>query len=540
MARKANAAETSQAETPAHAGPVVVMVPVGRLVPAAYNPRTRFDGIDELADSIRGMGLMTPLMVRELEAGPGLPMYEVVAGGRRLRACELIARTQPGFEVPCIVRQLSDEQALELAVLENNQRQDLDPIDEAHGFAALVKMGVSLSRIALRLGRSEDYVRGRIALCSLAPEWQEAVRARKVTLAAARALALGVTRDAIVSAAELRYTLQSATPLRPVTLGSVVQATRRLDAALWAMDEVVPGQLPDDEPNPTCATCTRRTDGQPSLLGTEHHDAVCLDATCWDAKTDDKLWELVERDLHERGALRMFPDDPFPIYSQWYDYISAHRLRPRVYAKEGPLDGQVYFLERDIAPSGRVIIKTPYMYEQRAEVAADEASSSTRTSTTQASNAPAASAGAEDRKREQEAQHRLHAHLRQYRDSAAHIIGELSAEDLLGAVSWRFLLEWALEGCDLIDEARQKLKAMLGYIAPANDDIDESEYWRGFLGQLAEADVMRAALFLFVADTTSAASWLNSTRLQNRVDLLEPQMRRLTDAAARAGVVVVP
>lgn len=137
------------------------------LVASATNPRKTFDPVklDELASSIASKGVLEPLLVRPYETfGPA--KYEIVAGERRFRAATLA-----GVETaPCIVRDLTDVEALEVQTVENLQRDDLHPLEEAEGYAALMKFaGYDVAQIAQRIGKGEGYVYDRLKLLQLIP-----------------------------------------------------------------------------------------------------------------------------------------------------------------------------------------------------------------------------------------------------------------------------------------------------------------------------------------------------------------------------------
>lgn len=140
------------------------------------NPRKTFDevGLQELADSIKEKGVLQPILVRPLDGA-----YQVVCGERRFRATTLA-----GFEtIPVTIRDLSDEEALEAMLLENFQRQDVHPIEEAMGFAALRRMnGMTPLQIASKVGKSHQYVTSRLKLSSLVTELHEPFYAGKFNL----------------------------------------------------------------------------------------------------------------------------------------------------------------------------------------------------------------------------------------------------------------------------------------------------------------------------------------------------------------------
>jgi ParB family chromosome partitioning protein len=136
-------------------------MPLADLRRSPLNPRKHFDqaGLEELSRSIRELGIIEPLVAR-----PVGDAFEIVAGERRFRAATLA-----GLEVvPCTVKHLSDSQALEIMVVENNQREDVNALEEADGFSRLLKSGYDVDRLAERLGRSKKYVYDRVKLLDLA------------------------------------------------------------------------------------------------------------------------------------------------------------------------------------------------------------------------------------------------------------------------------------------------------------------------------------------------------------------------------------
>ena len=132
-------------------GAGVVRLPLASIRPNPRQPRKRFaeESLKELADSIREKGLLQPLLVRPQGDG-----YELVAGERRYRAA-LMAGLQ---EVPAVVKDLTDREALELALVENLQREDLSPVEEARGYQALLEMGLTQEEVARRVGKARSTV----------------------------------------------------------------------------------------------------------------------------------------------------------------------------------------------------------------------------------------------------------------------------------------------------------------------------------------------------------------------------------------------
>ncbi len=134
--------------------------------------------IEELAASIRANGLAQPILLRPGKNGT----FELVAGERRVRACRLISAD---FKIASYIRDLSDEEALELQIIENLQRKDINPMSEAFGFSELIKKKkLTTASIAARIGKSMDYVQERLRLMGLIPELQSLVRSGEIPLKA--------------------------------------------------------------------------------------------------------------------------------------------------------------------------------------------------------------------------------------------------------------------------------------------------------------------------------------------------------------------
>lgn len=158
-------------------------VPVAQLQPGKYQPRSRMDqgALAELAASIRAQGLMQPILVRPLVNGA----YEIIAGERRWRAAQL-AELQ---EVPVVVRQVADEAALAMALIENIQREDLNALEEALGIQRLIdEFGMTHESAAMALGRSRSAVSNLLRLLSLPEPVREMLHCGEIDMGHARAL----------------------------------------------------------------------------------------------------------------------------------------------------------------------------------------------------------------------------------------------------------------------------------------------------------------------------------------------------------------
>ena len=160
-------------------------VPIERVFPNPDQPRRTFDQgqLDELANSIRAKGIFQPLIVRDRPGYPG--DYEIVAGERRWRAAQMAQLHQ----VPVIVRAFNDTEVLEIAIIENIQRADLNPVEEAAAYRQLMdKFGHTQEKLAEALGKSRSHIANLLRLLNLPAEVLEYMRAGQLSAGHARAL----------------------------------------------------------------------------------------------------------------------------------------------------------------------------------------------------------------------------------------------------------------------------------------------------------------------------------------------------------------
>jgi ParB family chromosome partitioning protein len=195
---------------------------VDQIIPGPYQPRHRFDdeALIALANSVRENGILQPILVR---SRPGHPMsYEIIAGERRWRAAQL-ARLH---EVPVIIRELTDREALEIALVENVQRQDLSPLEEAEGYRRLLdEFGNTQDDLARRVGKSRSHITNTLRLLALPKPVRQLVEDGKLSAGHARTLLgavdvaelaeLVVARDLSVRQTERLVKRQSEPPRPP-------------------------------------------------------------------------------------------------------------------------------------------------------------------------------------------------------------------------------------------------------------------------------------------------------------------------------------
>ncbi|MBN9696573.1 MAG: ParB/RepB/Spo0J family partition protein, partial [Zoogloea sp.] len=162
-------------------------LPAAELQPGKYQPRTRMDpgSLEELAASIKTQGVMQPILVRPIGALFDAKRYEIIAGERRWRAAQLAGLTN----VPCLVREIPDEAALAMSLIENIQREDLNPLEEAAGIQRLIdEFEMTHQQAADAVGRSRPAASNLLRLLQLAPPVQELLMAGDIDMGHARAL----------------------------------------------------------------------------------------------------------------------------------------------------------------------------------------------------------------------------------------------------------------------------------------------------------------------------------------------------------------
>ena len=176
-------------------GEKVQQLGIGDIRPSRFQPRRVFaeESLAELVESIRAKGIFQPLIVRRSGSGSG---YELIAGERRWRAAQKLSLVR----VPAIVRQATDQQVLEFALIENLQRAELDPVEEADGYATLIEsFGLKQEEVAERVGKNRATVANALRLRSLPSEVRDLLRSKQLTVGHAKAI-LGLSEPAAQTA----------------------------------------------------------------------------------------------------------------------------------------------------------------------------------------------------------------------------------------------------------------------------------------------------------------------------------------------------
>lgn len=244
------------------------------------NPRKNFDkeAISELAENIKQQGLLQPITVRpyptmKIEAPKSLsnkPCYKIVMGARRWRAC-IQAKV---YEIPVIIREMTDEQAFDAMITENLQRKDVEPLEEARAFAELNNRGTSFEELAARFGKSVSYIRLRIKLNDLISELTELLEKKELQLSHAQELCK-LSPDYQKEIFEERYS-KDAQSWNNWTDKPVKDIKRHLQSDFKNLDNAIFDKT-------ECETCEFRCGI--NALFQEYESNHCTKPTCFDDKT---------------------------------------------------------------------------------------------------------------------------------------------------------------------------------------------------------------------------------------------------------------
>ena len=249
-------------------------VPIAALVESPSNPRQSWDevALAELTESVKAQGIIEPIIVRPLKGKKD--KYEIVCGSRRYRA----AKAAGLKVVPALTRSLNDREVLEIQVVENQQRQDVHPMEEAQGYARLRDdHKVAVPEIAKQIGMSVAHVYARLKLAALGGKCKKAFLANTITAGHAILLArLAPDMQSVVEERGLWHE-RGVVPRSVRDLQGFIdsQLRRKLSKAAWKLDEEVADL-------PVCGTCPYNSSNDPG----NPEDGTCLDRRCYEDKLD--------------------------------------------------------------------------------------------------------------------------------------------------------------------------------------------------------------------------------------------------------------
>lgn len=292
------------------------LIPLGSIAPSPTNPRRTFDetALVTLAESIRSKGVLQAIIVRPRpEKSKATEPFEIICGERRWRAA-LHAELKV---IPCQVRVMDDKTAAECAVVENDQREDVPPLEQAAGYKRLIELGDDVPTIAGKIGRPERYVAERLRLMSLTPKLQDDLQASKIGFGHAMMLCRLTAADQEIIRKERLYDRwddRAAIAIPALRRSIREHCVHDLAAAGWKKDDatLVSSAGP-------CITCPKRRGHNPGLFdellngdGKKSKSDYCLDGTCYHAKEQ----ALIQLRLKE--AAEQSDKNVLRVSTEWY------------------------------------------------------------------------------------------------------------------------------------------------------------------------------------------------------------------------------
>jgi len=348
-------------------------LPLSAIAPSLTNPRKNFraDKLTELAESIKASGVHQPILVRPLPGSRTLDTergvtHELIAGERRYRASLQAGLTS----IPALVRDLSDDQVLEVQIVENLQRDDLTELEEAQGYDALMRhSNLTSNEVAAKIGKSRSYVYARIKLLDLSSECQQAMQQGDID--ASRALLIARIPDTALQTKALNEAMRkdfrgevcSVRALQSWLQANVMLA---LDKASFVITDsrLVVAAGP-------CTTCPKRTGASPDLFADVGAD-ICTDPACYHGKEDAHRASVLAS-AEKRGMRLIEGEDAEDICSQWNNSLDGYS--PLNQERSDTFDGQPatlgQLLGKDLPDA--VLIENPWTKKLIAAVPTKEA-----------------------------------------------------------------------------------------------------------------------------------------------------------------------
>lgn len=334
----------------------VVDLAVADIRPSPFNHRKRFDKLDELGASLIEKGCINPITVRKKPDAKHDEAHELVAGERRWRAAKLVKLAT----LPAIVRELDDREVLEIQLIENVQREDVHPLEEADGYRELMaKHKYTVEQIVEKTGKSKAYVYARLKLCELAPVPRKAFLEDKLNPSVALMIARipdaklqAQACDEVLGRAEYKdYRASDVDPARidvekdelldgekTTTNGYLVQplSVRAAQIHLQRKYMLRLEQAPFDTADATlvakagaCTPCPKRTGNQRELFADVKSADVCTDPACFEAKKKAD-WDRKAAAATREGARVLNDKEAAKVFNQWGDRTEVSPSSPYV------------------------------------------------------------------------------------------------------------------------------------------------------------------------------------------------------------------
>ena len=260
----------------------VLDVDIDLIEPNSLQPRTNFDEerLEELAQSIRANGIIQPILVRRTDSD----RYQLVAGERRWRAAQ-----RAGLQrIPCVVRDIPEDKVLELALIENIQRQELNAIEEAHAYKKLIEtLSLTQEMVAQRVGRDRTFITNYLRLLRLPDDVQRLVEQEKISTGHARAL-LGIDDP------DIQRKLAQSVISQSLSVRETERAVKRLIEGPSAK-EVIKRAMPSEDANVRAAEnkLRRRLSSKVQILSNQAGDGGKIEIEFYDTNDLDRIYQLL-------------------------------------------------------------------------------------------------------------------------------------------------------------------------------------------------------------------------------------------------------
>ena len=260
----------------------VLDVDIDLIEPNSLQPRTNFDEerLEELAQSIRANGIIQPILVRRTDSD----RYQLVAGERRWRAAQ-----RAGLQrIPCVVRDIPEDKVLELALIENIQRQELNAIEEAHAYKKLIEtLSLTQEMVAQRVGRDRTFITNYLRLLRLPDDVQRLVEQEKISTGHARAL-LGIDDP------DIQRKLAQSVISQSLSVRETERAVKRLIEGPSAR-EVSKRAVPSEDANVKAAEnkLRRRLSSKVQILSNQAGDGGKIEIEFYDTNDLDRIYQLL-------------------------------------------------------------------------------------------------------------------------------------------------------------------------------------------------------------------------------------------------------
>lgn len=497
-------------------------LPIARITPSHSNPRKHFDKdkLAELTESVSAHGILQPILVRPRKDGEG---WELVAGERRYRAA-LSAGLE---EIPAVVRELDDKQTLEVQVIENLQRADLSPLEEANGYQLLIKQhGYTAEALAEKIHKSRSYIYGRMKLTALGKAGRVALEKGEISDSVALLLARipdeKLQAEALKDIAGTEY--NSAMSYRRAAEYIQRNHMLRLGEAPWDLaDESLTKAGP-------CTTCPMRTGNQPELFGDVKSADVCTSPVCFKSKADAH-WKRLKVEAEASGRM-VFNEKQakaeFDKYSvHGLRYGSTYVLLSQACELDPKRRSYQQLLGKTAPPS--VLAQNPFdgkvheLLDKKAALKAIKAKGHNFSVEREAAMSPERKAENERYKREEAKRERAAAIEQEIVDAiAAKILALPNPPQSL----WRLIVEQSLVDSGNIEELLEERSVVL-----TKDYKKRDREIRDFLAKLSDAELLVAG----IEDAFRPSHYSDEERKENRdraLKLLRLDRKKIVTKAA--------